>query len=50
MVDGGKEGGYPVKSGHLHKYLNSNLKKWSKFTKTGLWQMLSMSSYLIASY
>ena len=47
MVDGGKGGGL-TKSGRLLRKLN--LKEWSKFTKTGLWQMHSMSPYLIASY
>ena len=32
----GKEGGYPVKRGRLHESLNSNLEKWSKFTKIRL--------------
>ena len=50
MVDGGREGGHPVKCGRPHEFLNSNSKKWSKFAKTGLLQMLSVSPYLIALF
>ena len=46
----GEGGGHLVKCGRPPESLNLNFKKWSKFSKTGSLQMLSMSPYLIASY